>query len=333
MTPTLVLGIGGAAGRVLSHFRRMLHDRLRAARDLPAVQLLLLDTDPRALADSARRDESGLSPDETLNLPLRRPQHYRDHSQKLLNWLSRRWLYNIPRSLRTEGLRPLGRLGTHRSCPTDRPAHSPRRQPGARSRRDFGNCPRNAAATSQRCGPCVCRRFNFRRHGQRDVDRCRLHGPSGSGKTQPRPVAHHGNHDALDRRRSTAHRAGTRQRLCLAIGIPAFFAATEPVSRATRVAACRHTRPEYRPSITRIWFTSERTSMAWSSTQAAQSVAEYLQLNTLTPASAFFDGCREARDQSATGDTPQACRAVCVRSESTGTPPHRAICAINLRRW
>jgi hypothetical protein len=45
-----------------------------------------------------------------LNLPLRRPQHYREHSQQLLQWLSRRWLYNIPRSMRTEGLRPLGRL-------------------------------------------------------------------------------------------------------------------------------------------------------------------------------------------------------------------------------
>ena len=49
-------------------------------------------------------------PDETLNLALRRPQHYREQSQQLLHWLSRRWLYNIPRSLRTEGLRPLGRL-------------------------------------------------------------------------------------------------------------------------------------------------------------------------------------------------------------------------------
>ena len=27
-----------------------------------------------------------------------------------MRWLSRRWLYNIPRSLKTEGLRPLGRL-------------------------------------------------------------------------------------------------------------------------------------------------------------------------------------------------------------------------------
>src|SRR5690606_2229256 len=31
-------------------------------------------------------------------------------NSKHLEWLSRRWLYNIPRSLQTEGLRPLGRL-------------------------------------------------------------------------------------------------------------------------------------------------------------------------------------------------------------------------------
>ena len=38
------------------------------------------------------------------------PQEYRDRAEKIQRWLSRRWLYNIPRSLETEGLRPLGRL-------------------------------------------------------------------------------------------------------------------------------------------------------------------------------------------------------------------------------
>src|SRR5439155_8430522 len=42
--------------------------------------------------------------------PLRRSQDYRETSGHLLEWLNRRWLYNIPRSLLTEGLRPLGRL-------------------------------------------------------------------------------------------------------------------------------------------------------------------------------------------------------------------------------
>jgi eukaryotic-like serine/threonine-protein kinase len=107
--PTLVLGIGGAAGRVLTHLRRMLEEPYNGSPLLP-VQFLLLDTDARALSDAARRRSGRLTPSETLHLPVRSPQHYREHSRQLLHWLSRRWLYNIPRSLKTEGLRPLGRL-------------------------------------------------------------------------------------------------------------------------------------------------------------------------------------------------------------------------------
>ena len=44
-------------------------------------------------------------------MPLRRPEDYRRGFDKIVgSWMSRRWLYNIPRSLETEGLRPLGRL-------------------------------------------------------------------------------------------------------------------------------------------------------------------------------------------------------------------------------
>jgi eukaryotic-like serine/threonine-protein kinase len=107
-TPTLVLGIGGTAARILSHLRSSIYDQFGAG--VPAVQFLLLDTDARVLSETGRRHANALTPEEVLNLPLRRPQHYRENSQQLLHWLSRRWLYNIPRSLRTEGLRPLGRL-------------------------------------------------------------------------------------------------------------------------------------------------------------------------------------------------------------------------------
>ena len=72
--------------------------------------MLLVDTDPQSLADVTGIDGPGLTLEETLNIPLRRPQHYRDRWDQLLSWLSRRWLYNIPKSMRTEGLRPLGRL-------------------------------------------------------------------------------------------------------------------------------------------------------------------------------------------------------------------------------
>ena len=110
-TPTLVIGIGGTAGHVLSQLRKRLNKRFGEANDLPAMQLLLLDTDKKALLENTHGStEAGLTGEETLALQLRRPQEYRDHSKRLMGWLSRRWLYNIPKSLRTEGLRPLGRL-------------------------------------------------------------------------------------------------------------------------------------------------------------------------------------------------------------------------------
>jgi len=109
--PTLFLGLGGTASLVLRKLRRRLCERFGSMPLVPCWRMLLLDTDAstfRAAGESIA-DES-LSPDESLLLSLRRPAEYRARSHKLLGWLSRRWLYNIPRSLRTEGMRPLGRL-------------------------------------------------------------------------------------------------------------------------------------------------------------------------------------------------------------------------------
>lgn len=110
-TPSVVLGIGGTAGTVLQQLRRRLAARFGHSGRIPAVQFLLLDTDRNALARLARGDkEISLDREETLALPLRRPQEYREASSRMLKWISRRWLYNIPKSLLAEGLRPLGRL-------------------------------------------------------------------------------------------------------------------------------------------------------------------------------------------------------------------------------
>lgn len=109
LRPTLILGIGGVGGKVLSRLRHQTAQRFPGA--MPAVQMLLVDTDSRALARaSSVGDPAALTNQETLSLPLRRPQEYRERADKIQRWLSRRWLYNIPRSLETEGLRPLGRL-------------------------------------------------------------------------------------------------------------------------------------------------------------------------------------------------------------------------------
>jgi serine/threonine protein kinase len=108
--PTLLVGIGGAACEVLKQLRQRMARQFNEAA-VPAVQMLLLDSDPKTIARAMQGDaRTALKPEETLTLALRRPQEYREQSTRLMRWLSRRWLYNIPRSLRTEGMRPLGRL-------------------------------------------------------------------------------------------------------------------------------------------------------------------------------------------------------------------------------
>jgi hypothetical protein len=111
LRPTLFLGVGGLAGATLRGLRRRLHHRFGSLAAVPALRLLLVDTD-RAALQRAQQGEPGeaLSPDETLLLPLRPANDYRDQARDLLRWLDRRWLYGVPRSLQTEGLRPLGRL-------------------------------------------------------------------------------------------------------------------------------------------------------------------------------------------------------------------------------
>jgi hypothetical protein len=109
--PTLFVGLGGAAGAVLRSLRRRLSQRLGGTAALPIFQMLLLDSDRAGIraAQQGGPDEA-LGPDETLLCPLRRPGHYRERARNLLRWLGRHWLHGIPRSLRPEGVRPLGRL-------------------------------------------------------------------------------------------------------------------------------------------------------------------------------------------------------------------------------
>ena len=110
LAPSLVLGIGGTAADVLRGLRkRTLRDEKSFSQE--NLEFLLLDTD-EATIESACGDrcENSLEFRETLHLPLRPSAEYREQSADHLQWLSRRWLYNIPRSLQTEGRRPLGRL-------------------------------------------------------------------------------------------------------------------------------------------------------------------------------------------------------------------------------
>jgi eukaryotic-like serine/threonine-protein kinase len=109
--PTLYIGLGGLAGTALRRLKRRFSQRFGEPGGMPLLRMLLVDVDRGALRRAMKGDpREALTPDETLLAPLHAPEHYRDQSRELLRWLDRRWLYGIPRSLRTEGLRPLGRL-------------------------------------------------------------------------------------------------------------------------------------------------------------------------------------------------------------------------------
>jgi serine/threonine protein kinase len=111
LRPTLVLGIGGTGGHTLRQLRRRVRDRFGSSTSIPSLQMLLLDTDAKSLYQATQGDrDTALCDAETLPLPLRNARDYTTNSGNILQWLSRRWLYNIPRSLQTEGRRPLGRL-------------------------------------------------------------------------------------------------------------------------------------------------------------------------------------------------------------------------------
>lgn len=111
LRPTLFVGVGGLACATLRRLRRRLIDRFGSLAAIPILRFLLVDTDRNTFQQTtAMESPETLDRAEVLCTPLRKPEYYRPQSRELLRWLDRRWLYGIPRSLQTEGMRPLGRL-------------------------------------------------------------------------------------------------------------------------------------------------------------------------------------------------------------------------------
>ena len=109
--PTIVIAVGESSARVAQKFKQRLVDRFGSMEALPAINFLCIDADNDSLAKLAHVARGcSMSISETLAVPLRRPEQYRNIAKLDLSWLSRRWIYNVPRSLKIEGLRPLGRL-------------------------------------------------------------------------------------------------------------------------------------------------------------------------------------------------------------------------------
>ena len=111
LRPSLIVGVGATANLIIQKIKSQLVSRHGSMENIPAVRLLCIDTDRQSLANLKMAQGYGaISPEEAIETPLRKPEAYRERSKSHLTWLGRRWIYNVPRSLQTEGLRPLGRL-------------------------------------------------------------------------------------------------------------------------------------------------------------------------------------------------------------------------------
>jgi hypothetical protein len=109
--PTIFVGAGGLAAQTLQTLHRHLVNRFGPLSAVPALQFLLFETDAESLKTVTEADlQTPLGNDSAILLPLRQPADYRRESGNHLHWLSRRWIYNIPRSAQTQSFRPLGRL-------------------------------------------------------------------------------------------------------------------------------------------------------------------------------------------------------------------------------
>jgi serine/threonine protein kinase len=109
--PTLYIGVGGIGIRTLCRLRDMFGRCASDSSAPSAVEMIAIDTDRAELKNACSTNWSHPFPStDALLVPLKLPQEYHDQGRCDLEWLSHRWLYNIPRSLETRGYRALGRL-------------------------------------------------------------------------------------------------------------------------------------------------------------------------------------------------------------------------------
>lgn len=112
LRPTLLLGIGGFGRRALMDLRCRLLDRFGDLAKAPVFRFLYVDTDGDAIKAAQRgAAEVAFHSNEVYHLPLQPVSHYRRRQiDQLADWLPREKLYAVPRSLKTQGTRALGRL-------------------------------------------------------------------------------------------------------------------------------------------------------------------------------------------------------------------------------
>jgi hypothetical protein len=111
LRPTVVVGIGGYGRRALGELRCRFLDRFGDLERVPLVRFLYIDSDADAIKAVQRGGaEVAFGAHEVYHLPLQAVQRYRRQLDQLFEWLPREKLYALPRNLKTQGGRALGRL-------------------------------------------------------------------------------------------------------------------------------------------------------------------------------------------------------------------------------
>jgi serine/threonine protein kinase len=112
LRPAILIGIGSFGRRALQQIRCRLLDRVGQLSQVPCLRYLYLDADPDAAHKAAAAgSDVALTAEQVFVTPLQPVTNYRRRQlDSLSEWLPREKLYSIPRSLRVDGSRALGRL-------------------------------------------------------------------------------------------------------------------------------------------------------------------------------------------------------------------------------
>ena len=107
---SLIIGLGATGTQALIAMRQKLFESSPERLHNEQLSFLVIDSDQATMEMASSLEKDWRIPyHAAVLIPLKSSQYYRQASNDFPQ-LSRRWVYNIPRSLKTEGVRPLGML-------------------------------------------------------------------------------------------------------------------------------------------------------------------------------------------------------------------------------
>jgi serine/threonine protein kinase len=105
------IGLGGTGGSAIQLLRMRYEQSNPNAPSNHKPRTLYIDTDCESIEQlTSLRNLQAIPVEDTLAIRLQSSQYFRQCKSRDVDRISRRWIFNIPRSQKTEGVRPLGLL-------------------------------------------------------------------------------------------------------------------------------------------------------------------------------------------------------------------------------